>query len=104
VERAPDDRAACFNLGIRNILSGGDYAAAESLFTGCVTLKSESGMPSEAMVRWCLGLAYHLQGKDTQAEAEWQAVYEIDKDFDCVLEDVPDMAELKAILEADLTD
>ena len=101
VDSMPDDRTACFNLGIKTVLTSTGHAAAESLFTNCLSLKSESGMPSDAMVRWCLGLAYHLGGKYETAEAEWKRVYEIDPKFDDVLEETPDLAELKAILESE---
>jgi tetratricopeptide (TPR) repeat protein len=101
VDSVPDDRAAHFSLGVRTTLAGTSYAAAESLFTTCLNLKSDNGMPSEPMVRWCLGLAYHLEGKPDRAEEEWLSAYEIDPDFDDVLRETPDLAELKAILESE---
>ena len=98
VERVPDDKSARFNLGMRTILSGENYARAKGLFEECLSLKSETGMPSETMVRWCLGLACHLLGDEDGAQREWSAVYELDKDFDHVLERIPEMSELNSIL------
>ena len=101
LDSIPDDRTVCFNLGIKTLLTGTGYAAAESLFTDCLTFKSETGLPSEPMVRWCLALAYHLDGKHEMADTEWQRVYETDPDFDDVLRGSPDLAELNSILESE---
>jgi tetratricopeptide (TPR) repeat protein len=99
VEKVPDDKPARFTLGTRIILSGSNHARAKGLFEECLVLKSETGMPSEAMVRWCLGLACHLLGEVHRTEAEWSVVYKLDKDFDRVLEEVPQMVELNSILD-----
>lgn len=98
LDSMPNDKPACFDLGSRIILSGKDYARAKHLFDECLSLKSETGMPSEAMVRWCLGLAYHLLGEEERAKAEWAAVYALDEDFDRVLSEVPQMSELHSVL------
>ena len=104
IEEVPEDKPARFNLGVKTVLLGRDYAAAERIFEDCLSLKSDTGMPSEPMVRWCLGLACHLRGKYDRAEEEWSAVYRIDKDFDDILKKTPDLAELDAILKTDSTD
>jgi tetratricopeptide (TPR) repeat protein len=97
VEMKPDDKTAHFNLGMRTILRGGDHAGAKGLFEKCLGLKSDTGMPTEAMLRWCLGLACHLLGEGERAQAEWSAVYELDPDFDSVLEAAPEMSELDSL-------
>jgi tetratricopeptide (TPR) repeat protein len=99
VENAPRDKPAHFNLAARLILSGGDYDGAKDTLERCLVLKSDTGMPSESMVRWCLGLVYHLLGEDARAQAEWSRAYDLDSDFNKVLEAVPMMTELKSLLD-----
>jgi tetratricopeptide (TPR) repeat protein len=97
VERRPDDKPAHFDLGTRMILSGTDPAGAKVVFEDCLALQSDTGMPSETMVRWCLGLACHLLGEEEQAQREWSTVYEMDEDFDHILEKSPQMSELNPL-------
>lgn len=98
VERMPDDKPARFNLGTRMILSGTDFGGAKVIFEECLALQSDTGMPSETMVRWCLGLACHLLGEEDVAQKEWSTVYEMDKDFDHILERSPQMSELNSLI------
>lgn len=98
VEGDPDDKPAHFNMATRLILGGSAYARARDLFEHCLGLKSDTGMPSEAMVRWCLGLACHLLDEEDRAQAEWSMVYVLDEDFDRLLEAIPEMAQLNSIL------
>jgi len=98
VERKPEDKPARFNLGTRMIQSGTDLAGARVVLQECLALKSDTGMPSETMVRWCLGLACHLLGEEQAARREWSTVYEMDEDFDHVLEQSPQLSELAALI------
>jgi tetratricopeptide (TPR) repeat protein len=98
VERAPEDKATRFNLGTRMVLIGSDYSAARTCFETCLNLKSDTGMASQAMVRWCLGLACHLQGDEDRARAEWALVHALDGKFDRVLENSPELEELNSLL------
>lgn len=100
VESVPEDKPAHFNLAARLTLSGSGCAKARDVLEVCLGLKSDTGMPSEPMVRWCLGLAHHLLGDEDRARAEWSKVYELDEDFDQVVEAVPQMTELRSILAA----
>jgi tetratricopeptide (TPR) repeat protein len=100
VGEVPEDKTARFNLGIKTILTGQDLEGAEAVFAGCLGLKSDTGLPTEAMVRWCLGLACHLQGKEDQAAEEWSRAYQIDKDLDRLIEETPDLAVLGTLLES----
>jgi tetratricopeptide (TPR) repeat protein len=98
VERVPDDKSARLNLGMRTMLRGEDYARAKGLFEACLGLKSDTGMPSETAVRWCLGLAFHLMGEEGRAQKEWSIVYTLDERFDRILERMPQMSELNSLL------
>ena len=98
VERIPDDKSARFNLATRIIQNQADLANARAVLIECLSLRSETGMPSEAMVRWCLGLAHHLLGEDEAAQREWSIVYEMDGRFDRILEESPELSELRALI------
>jgi tetratricopeptide (TPR) repeat protein len=98
VERIPDDKSASFNLATRIIQSQADLKSAKAILNKCLSLQSDTGMPSEAMVRWCLGLAHHLLGEEEEAQREWSIVYETDGRFDRVLEESPQLSELKALI------
>jgi tetratricopeptide (TPR) repeat protein len=97
VESGPDDRSAHFNLAVRTILEGTDYARARSLLEECLDLKSDNGMPPEAMVRWCLGLACHLLGEEDEAQAQWKLAHDLNPDFDKLLEADPMLSELNSL-------
>jgi hypothetical protein len=81
------------------ILGGTDLAGAKVVFEECLALRSETGMPTETMVRWCLGLTCHLLGEEEAARREWSTVYERDKDFDQVLNQNPLVSSRKRIRE-----
>jgi tetratricopeptide (TPR) repeat protein len=98
VERVPDDKSARFNLATRIIQSHADLNSAKAVLNECLRLQSDTGMPSETMVRWCLGLAHHLLGEEAAAQREWSMVYEMDGRFDRVLEQSPQLSELKALI------
>ena len=98
LEMVPDDKPARFNLGCRIIQSQADPASATPILNDCLNLQSETGMPSEAMVRWCLGLTHHLLGEEEAAQREWSKVHEIDERFDSVLGQSPQLSELRALI------
>jgi len=98
VQEKPDDKPGHFALGAKIVLRGNNNEAARELFERCLLLKSETGMPTEAMVRWCLGLVCHLAGEEDVARAEWSRVYELDSNFDSILKTTPLMSELNSIL------
>ncbi|MBN2564607.1 MAG: hypothetical protein JXB46_02745 [Candidatus Eisenbacteria bacterium] len=98
IEMVPDDKSAHFNLGVRIIQRQADPANARAILIECLSLQSDTGMPSEAMVRWCLGLAHHLLGEGEAAQREWSMVYEMDGRFDRVLEQNPQMSELRELI------
>jgi tetratricopeptide (TPR) repeat protein len=98
VERIPDDKSARFNLATRIIQSQADLNGAKAVLNECLSLQSDTGMPSETMVRWCLGLAHRLIGEEEEAQREWSVVYEMDGSFDRVLEQNPQLSELKALI------
>ncbi|KPJ61464.1 MAG: hypothetical protein AMJ46_01915 [Latescibacteria bacterium DG_63] len=100
LQEMPDDKPANFSLGARIILSRRNYGTAREIFERCLRLKSETGIPTEAMVRWCLGLIYHLTGQQDGTQTEWSRVYELDRDFDRILEATPQMSELSSILDS----
>jgi tetratricopeptide (TPR) repeat protein len=48
----PDDKSAHFNLAVRTILRGRDYARVKVLLETCLGLKSDSGVPTEGVWAW----------------------------------------------------
>ena len=56
-------------------------------------------MPSKVMNHWSLGFAYYLLGQNYKAEKEWETVKTLDKDFEEVLDEFPQIKKMNKILK-----
>jgi tetratricopeptide (TPR) repeat protein len=94
----PENLWIGYELGTRLILAGKDLGRARVILEECLNLKSESGMPTKAMVHWTLGLAHHVVGESDSAESHWAKAHALDQDFDRFLENSPQLEELRSLL------
>ena len=99
LQKNPDDINKKYNLGVVYIISGKNYKRAQECFENCLKLKSDYGMPSKVMNHWSLGFAYYLLGQNYKAEKEWETVKTLDKDFEEVLDEFPQIKKMNKILK-----
>jgi tetratricopeptide (TPR) repeat protein len=99
-ERAPDLQIG-YELAAKLILSGEDLAKARIILRQCLDLRSESGIPTRAVVHWTLGLAHHLAGEPQAAEQEWALANALDPEFDRFLKNAPQLENLVSLLTDD---
>jgi tetratricopeptide (TPR) repeat protein len=90
-----------YELAVKMMLGGQDPSQALAVLKKCLDLRSESGMPSIAMVHWALAAAYRLEGDPQAAQQEWHEVKALDREFDKLLKNSPDLQELEALLTND---
>lgn len=87
-----------YELAVKLILSGEDLAKAGIILGQCLDLRSESGMPTRAMIHWTLGLVHHLAGEPQAADQEWAAATALDPEFDRFLKNAPQLENLVSLL------
>ncbi len=97
----PDDLKMNFELGVTLLLSSKNYDRAKNSFEKALNLQSDDGMPTKAIIHWCLGAAYHLLNQKEKAQKEWKLVHKIDPKFDDVLKAVPELKEIKEAIEGE---
>jgi hypothetical protein len=56
-------------------------------------------MPTKAILHWSLGMAYHLLNQANIAQKEWKLANELDPKFNGILNSIPEMKKMNAILK-----